>query len=108
MRRSLRARLMAIVLVGIGVLSLVNGLVGYWGLVRVRDRAISDNAEVFKQKTENYLLRMAQERAISTAEILKTAQQIAASVANYLAQTSAPSQADVPAALQTTKDGRRY
>jgi anti-anti-sigma regulatory factor/HAMP domain-containing protein len=99
---------MAIVLIGIGVLSLANGLVGYWGLVRVRDRAISDNAEVLKQKTENYLLRMAQERAISTGETLKTAQQIAASIANYLAQTSAPSQADVPTALQTTKDGRRY
>jgi hypothetical protein len=64
--RSLPVRLLAIVLVGICLLALINALLSEWGLGRVRNSAISDSAEVLEQRTQTYLLRMAQERAAGT------------------------------------------
>jgi anti-anti-sigma factor len=106
--RSLRVRLLAIVLVGICLLALINGLLNEWGLVRVRNRAISDSAEVLEQRTVTYLLRMAQERAASTDKTLRAAQHLAEATATYLAQTSDSSPSDAPPALQSNKDGWRF
>jgi anti-anti-sigma regulatory factor/HAMP domain-containing protein len=103
--RSLRVRLLAIVLVGICLLALINGLLSEWGLVRVRNSAISDSAEVLEQRTQIYLLRMAQERAAGTDKTLRTAQHLAQATATYLAQTSDTSLPDAPPALQTTEAG---
>jgi anti-anti-sigma regulatory factor/HAMP domain-containing protein len=103
--RSLRVRLLAIVLVGICLLALINALLSEWGLGRVRNSAISDSAEVLEQRTQTYLLRMAQERAAGTDKTLRTAQHLAEATATYLAQTSDTSLPDAPPALQTTEAG---
>jgi anti-anti-sigma regulatory factor/HAMP domain-containing protein len=103
--RSLRVRLLAIVLVGICLLALINALLSEWGLGRVRNSAISDSAEVLGQRTQTYLLRMAQERAAGTDKTLRTAQHLAEATATYLAQTSDTSLPDAPPALQTTEAG---
>jgi anti-anti-sigma regulatory factor/HAMP domain-containing protein len=108
MRRSLRIRLLAIVLVGIIILTATNALLSGWGLTRVRDRAIADNAEVLEQRTQVYLLRMAQERAASTDQTLNAIQELAEATARYLAQARPPSPADAPALQNDESDWYYY
>jgi len=106
--RSLRVRLLAIVLFSICLLALINGLLNEWSLARVRSHAISDSAEVLQQRAETYFLRMAQERAGSTDKTLRAAEQYAQAMASNLAQSPGSSFADDPPALQTSEDGWQF
>jgi anti-anti-sigma regulatory factor/HAMP domain-containing protein len=78
--------MLIIVLIGIIMLAAISTLLGGWGLTRVRDRAIADNADVLEQRTRVYLLRMAQERAEASDQRLQAIQQLTATSASYLSQ----------------------
>src|SRR5262245_4041460 len=108
MLHSLRFRLLALFLTCIAILTLINILVGSWGLVRVRDRTTSDSASALEQQAAGYLQNLAQERADATVEILRTGQQVAAATRDYLSKTTTPGQDAKPLTFQTTATGRRY
>jgi anti-anti-sigma regulatory factor/HAMP domain-containing protein len=107
-RRSLRVRLLAIVLLGIIAIAGVQALVGVWGLNRVRDLAIDDSTQALQQQAGAYLQTVAREQATTTDETLKTTQRLAEALARYLAQTPASAPASAAPTLLTAEDGRRY
>src|SRR5262245_5328639 len=108
MLHSLRFRLLALFLTCIAILTLLNILVGAWGLVRVRDRTVGDSTSVPEQQAAGYLQNLAQERATATVEILRTGQQVAAATRDYLNKTAAAGADGKPLTFQTTSTGRRY
>jgi anti-anti-sigma regulatory factor/HAMP domain-containing protein len=108
MRRSLRTRLLAIVLISIVLLTIVNVLVGAWGLGRVRDRAIGDSSEALQRQAEGYLLRLAQERAIGTSQTIGAARQILVATKDFLIDSRITGERNTPIAWLSASDGRRY
>ncbi len=107
MRQNLRTRLVTLIVVGIVLVSLANLLGSAWGLMRVRDRAISDSERALEQQANTYLLELAASRAALTNQALASAQQIAITVGQTAATPPPDAQSElVP--LVTADDGRRY
>ena len=106
--QSLRTRLLAIVLVGVVALTVVNVLLSAWGLGRVHDRAVADNASAQQQSAEGTLLTLANERADATYQRLNAVERIATVARQHLTELGASEQPDSALPLRTTSDGRRY
>jgi anti-anti-sigma regulatory factor/HAMP domain-containing protein len=108
MHRNLRVRLLALVLISIGLLALVNVLVSTWSLVRIRDHAIVGSTTALRRQAEGYLRRLAQDRARAFDQKLGTVDQIAAITKGTLTEPRPTQQPHPTLALQTTPSGRRY
>ncbi len=107
MRQNLRTRLLTLILVGIALVTLANLIGSGWGLLRVRNRAISDSEQALEQQANTYLLELAASRAALTNQALGSAQQIARTVGQTAAAPPPDTQAElIP--LITAEDGRRY
>src|SRR5215471_10062110 len=101
MYRSLRIRLLALVLIGIGTLTLVDILVSNWGLINIRDRAIAGSSSALRSQAETYLHKLALDRALSIDQTLNTVQQITATTQRYLTFTRSAQPSPVALAMQT-------
>src|SRR5262245_7407263 len=103
-RKSLRTRLLAIVLVGVVVLTIVNILTSTWGLSRVRDRAVANNASAQLQWAERTLQTLAHERADATYQRLNAVERLAIIARDHLMQAGAPEHNGAALPLQTASD----
>ena len=96
-RRSLRVRLLAIVLAGIAIIAAVEALIGNWGLTNVRDVAINDSSGALKSQAADYLQTLAQGRADAIGQGLNTAQELASATRDYAGQLKASGSYEPPA-----------
>lgn len=108
MQQNLRTRLLTLMLLGIASITLLSLLGSGWGLLRVRNRAISDSEQALEDQTKTYLLELAQSRAALTNQVLQSAQEIALTLAQSVTEPPPLSEQKAVAPLVIAPDGRRY
>lgn len=106
--RSVRTRLLAIVLISIGILTALNVLVDEWGIERISEHATNNSSQALQRDAERHLQRLAQERANATNRTLSAASQVAVIARDFAARSAATSQDAPPLDIATSKGGRRY
>ncbi len=108
MLRSLRVRLLMMILAGIGILAIINVFANTWLLFRVRDQAVNDSAAALQTQAGGYLERLAQERAYSVSQKLTSIQKIATATSEHLSQVLATPPTNTSWSFQSAPGGWRY